>query len=65
MKGIVKKIVHGKNFGFIRADVTGAEFFFHRSALKNVSWDELEEGQEVEFEDVEGEKGPRAEDVYA
>jgi CspA family cold shock protein len=65
MKGTVLRIVADKGFGFIRAtDGDNKEYFFHRSALKNVSFSELAEGDEVEFEDSEGEKGPRAEDIY-
>lgn len=63
MNGIVKRIVRDKGFGFI-ANEQGSEFFFHRSALKNINFEELEEGREVTFEDAEGQKGPRAEDVY-
>lgn len=65
MKGIVKRINLEKGFGFIKAAISGKEYFFHKSALKNITIEELEEEQEVEFEDSEGLKGPRAEDVYA
>ena len=37
--------------------------FFHTSALENANFDELQEGQTVEFELVDGEKGPRAENI--
>jgi cold shock protein len=63
MQGIIKRLVKDKGFGFI-ADSKGTEFFFHQSALKNIKFDELEVGQEVEFEDVDSTKGLRAEDVY-
>jgi CspA family cold shock protein len=63
MNGIIKKIVADKGFGFIR-DTSGKEYFFHRSALKNCEFTELKEGREVEFDEAEGSKGPRAEDVY-
>jgi CspA family cold shock protein len=66
MKGIVKRINLEKGYGFIRAaSASGEEYFFHKSALKNVKIEDLEEGTEVEFEDSDGAKGPRAEDIYA
>lgn len=64
MKGQIKRLLAEKNCGFIRAD-NGVDYFFHKSALKNAKFEELGEGQEVTFEDAEGTKGPRAEDVYA
>jgi cold shock CspA family protein len=64
MTGVIKKLLRDKKCGFIRTE-NGAEYFFHASALKNAQYDELVEGQEVvDFEDAEGPKGPRAEDVY-
>ena len=63
MTGTIKTLLTEKGCGFIKGE-DGVDYFFHRSALKNVSFDELERGREVTFEDAEGEKGPRAEDVY-
>jgi len=63
MKGKIKTLVKDKNFGFIKAE-DGKEYFFHHSALKNVAFADLTVGQEVEFEDTEGAKGPRAEDIF-
>lgn len=63
MTGTVKSINKVKGFGFILAE-NSAEYFFHRSALKNISFEDLERGREVTFEDAEGTKGPRAEDIY-
>lgn len=62
MTGIIKRLIKDKRFGFIGAE--GKEFFFHASALKNVNFEDLTEGREVTFEDAEGSKGPRAEDIY-
>lgn len=57
--------LHEKGFGFIRDDNDGKEYFFHRSSLKNASWDALRKGDAVEFEDTdEGPKGPRTETVF-
>jgi cold shock protein len=63
MIGTVARIVKDKRFGFIKAE-DGQEYFFYQTGLKNIHFDELEEGREVSFEDVETEKGKRAEDIY-
>lgn len=63
MTGQIKKLDKAKGFGFIRGE-NGTEYFFHRSAIKNGEFNNLRETQEVTFEDAEGQKGPRAEDIY-
>ena len=63
MEGTVKKLVIDKGFGFILGS-DGKEYFFHYSGLKNVKIDELEEGRDVIFEETEGKKGLRAEDIF-
>ena len=63
MTGTIKRIVKEKGFGFIKGDGP-TEYFFHHSALKNAKMEDLREGVEVTFEDNEGSKGPRAEDIY-
>ncbi|MAE75381.1 MAG: cold-shock protein [Planctomycetes bacterium] len=60
-KGTIKKLVSDKGFGFIEGD--GVELFFHSSALQNCRFDELREGQAVEYTAGDGPKGPRAESV--
>jgi len=59
-QGQIKKLTD-KGFGFISGD--NGEIFFHQSALQDVRYDELREGQTVEYEEGEGPKGPRAENV--
>lgn len=62
--GTVKRLVRSRGFGFLEDD-QGHEFFFHRSAVQDVSFDDLQEGQQVEF-DIEreaGGRGPRAHNV--
>lgn len=59
MKGVVKKLVRNRGFGFVRAE-DGREIFFHSSALPPGSFDSLEEGDELEFQVEQGDKGPRA-----
>ena len=60
-QGTIKKIVSGKGFGFIEGE--NGELFFHSSAVENASFDELREGQSVEFTEGQGPKGPRADNV--
>ena len=63
MNGTVKRLKPRDGYGFIRGE-DGKDYFFHHKSLKNAKIEELVEEQEVTFEDVEGPKGPRAEDVY-
>ena len=61
MTGTIKRIVRDKGFGFITPDDGSDEVFFHRSRLApRVEFDELREGEEVEFETRAGDKGPQA-----
>lgn len=59
--GKIKKLVFDKGFGFIEGE--RGELFFHSSALENCRFDELREGQTVEYVEGEGPRGPRAENV--
>ncbi len=59
-RGTIKKLTD-KGFGFIAGD--NGELFFHNSALEGVSFDDLREGQTVEFTEGSGPTGPRAENV--
>ena len=49
-----------KGFGFIQIEGADKDLFFHANELVNVGFDELREGDTVEFEKAEGEKGPQA-----
>jgi len=60
-QGTIKKLVSDKGFGFI--DAGGKELFFHQSSVEGASFDDLREGDSVEFTEGEGPKGPRAENV--
>lgn len=64
--GKIKKIVADKGFGFISAD-DGQEVFFHHSAVADRQFENLAEGQKVEFAIEQGGKnqgkGPRASSV--
>ncbi len=60
-QGSIKKLISNKGFGFIEGG--NGELFFHSSAVENSSFEELREGQSVEYEEGRGPKGPRAENV--
>ena len=51
-----------KGYGFL-SDTEGNEIFVHYSALQMDGFKELKDGEAVEFEVVEGEKGPQAANV--
>ena len=61
-KGTVKWFNNQKGFGFI-SDEQGNDVFVHYSGLAMDGFKSLEEGQEVEFEVVQGAKGPQATNV--
>ena len=62
MKGTVKWFNAKKGFGFI-SDEEGNDVFVHFSALQMDGFKVLDEGDEVEFEVIDGEKGHQASNV--
>ena len=62
MKGTVKWFNAKKGFGFI-SDEEGNDVFVHFSALQMDGFKVLDEGDEVEIEVIDGEKGPQAANV--
>ena len=63
--GTVKWFNDQKGFGFITQDSGGPDVFVHFSAIQGDGFKSLSEGQAVEFEVVEGQKGPQAANVRA
>ncbi len=61
-KGKVKWFNPEKGYGFIESE-TGNDVFVHYSAIAMDGYKTLEEGTEVQFEVVEGAKGPQASNV--
>jgi len=62
LKGTVKWFNNAKGYGFIgRAD--GPDVFVHYSAISSEGYKSLQEGDTVEFEISEGQKGPQAANV--
>ena len=60
-EGTIKRLTD-KGFGFIDSG-TEKDMFFHMSNLEGVSFEELHEGQSVSYNEGQGPKGPRAENV--
>ena len=61
-QGTVKWFNAEKGYGFIAVD-GGPDVFVHYSAIQTEGYKSLEEGQRVEFEVTQGQKGPQAEAV--
>ena len=58
IKGTVKWFNNAKGFGFIGQE-SGPDVFVHYSAVKSEGYKSLQEGDQVEFEIVQGQKGPK------
>jgi cold shock protein len=62
LKGTVKWFNNAKGYGFIGRN-EGADVFVHYSAISSEGYKSLQEGDQVEFEITEGQKGPQAANV--
>ena len=63
MKGTVKWFNPDKGFGFITPEGGQKDCFVHHSAIQGSGFKTLNEGEAVEFDMVNGQKGPAAENV--
>lgn len=63
MRGTVKWFNNQKGYGFISVEGNDKDIFVHYSGLVNEGYKSLEEGQKVEFDIIEGGKGPQATNV--
>ena len=60
-QGTIKRLVSDRGFGFVEGE--SGDVFFHHSSVEGVNFEELSEGQMLEYELGEGPKGPRAVNV--
>jgi len=63
MQGTVKWFNDGKGFGFITPDDGSKDVFVHFSAISSGGFRSLQEGDRVNFETEQGQKGPQAKNV--
>ena len=63
MTGTVKWFNDSKGFGFVARDDGEKDVFVHHSAILGQGFKNLVEGEKVEFDVVQGDKGPRAENL--
>ena len=63
MTGTVKWFNDSKGFGFLTRDDGEKDVFVHHSAIQGEVFKSLQEGEKVEFDVVQGTKGPAAENV--
>jgi CspA family cold shock protein len=61
--GSVKWFNDSKGYGFIQAEETDRDIFVHYSAIQGDGFKTLAEGQKVNFELIDGPKGPQAANV--
>ena len=62
-QGTVKWFNDAKGFGFIEPDGNDRDCFVHHSSILGDGFKTLNEGERVEFDLVQGQKGPAAENV--
>ena len=60
-QGKIKKLVSDRGFGFVEGE--RGELFFHHSEVQGSSFEDLQEGQTLEYEVGQGKKGPCATNV--
>ncbi|MCG8970364.1 cold-shock protein [Streptomyces sp. CL12-4] len=61
--GTVKRFNTEKGYGFIRPDDGGPDLFVHYTSIQTAGFKELAEGAKVEYDVIEGPKGPEADRV--
>ena len=61
-RGTVKWFNNAKGYGFLGRE-NGADVFVHYSSIQHEGYKSLKEGEEVNFDVVQGDKGPQADQV--
>ena len=59
LSGYIKAIIPNRGYGFITSDA-GVDYFFHAVGVIEPAFDQLREGQPVDFLSTDGQKGPKA-----
>lgn len=62
-QGTIKRLVTERGFGFIAQEGSDKDLFFHSNELQGVEFNDLKEGDKVEFEVSDSPKGPNATQV--
>lgn len=62
-QGTIKRLVSDRGFGFISREGSDKDLFFHSKELQGVAFEDLREGDKVQFEVSESPKGPNATNV--
>ncbi len=62
-QGTVKWFDNAKGYGFVARDNGGKDVFVHHSAIEGTGYKSLDEGQKVQFEVTQGQKGDQAVNV--
>ena len=62
-KGTVKWFDNAKVYGFVTRENGGKDVFVHHSAIEGTGYKSLDEGQKVEFDVTQGQKGDQAVNV--
>ena len=63
MEGVIKKKIADKGFGFIAVEGQKKDLFFHSNSLVGVTFDEIQEGDNVTFDVEDSPKGKNAVNV--
>lgn len=61
-QGVVRWFNNAKGYGFLGRE-SGADVFCHFSSIQREGYKSLKEGEEVEYDVIQGEKGPQADSV--
>lgn len=57
-RGVIKRLIGDRGFGFIQAEGRSGELFFHRSGVEGIAFDAMSEGQAVEFDEEPDPRDP-------